>query len=117
VVRSTNGRIATKKLQPGSKKLGVVVVSVRQLTLPGVLPDVNAAGRDCLVEPQADLPEVVAALRAAGRLAGALDGRQQQADQRGDDGDHDEQLDEREAASHDRVSQGGVASGPPHRAC
>jgi hypothetical protein len=48
-----------------------------------------------IVQRQADLLEVVAALSAAGRLAGLLDGRQQQGDQDRDDRDDHEQFDER----------------------
>src|SRR5207244_13345708 len=51
---------------------------------------------------QADLLEVVLALRAGGCLANLLDGRQEQADQDRDDGDHDEQLDQGEASAAGR---------------
>ena len=50
-----------------------------------------------VVDGQADLLQVVDALRAPGGLAGRLHGGQEQADQDGDDGDDDEQFDEREA--------------------
>jgi hypothetical protein len=50
-----------------------------------------------VVQRDADLVEVVAALRRARRLTGALHGRQEQADERADDRDHGEQFDEREA--------------------
>jgi hypothetical protein len=49
------------------------------------------------VHRHAELLEVVAALTAAGGLAGRLDRRQQQGDQHPDDGDHHQQLDQREA--------------------
>ena len=49
-----------------------------------------------VVAGQADLLEIVGALRAAGGLAHVLHGRQEQADQDGDDGDHHQQFDERE---------------------
>ena len=49
-----------------------------------------------VVRRQADLLEIVRALRAAGRFAGRLDRRQQERDQDADDRDHDQQLDERE---------------------
>jgi len=57
------------------------------------------------VTGQGDLFEVVLALRAVGRPADLLDGGDEQADQDGDDGDHHQQLDQREtgpglAASH-----------------
>jgi hypothetical protein len=45
---------------------------------------------------QADLFQVVLAAHPGGRLADLLDGGQEQADQDGDDGDHHQQLDERE---------------------
>jgi hypothetical protein len=49
------------------------------------------------MESDADLLEVVAALRTPRGLAGLLHGGKQQGDQDRDDGDHDQQLDEREA--------------------
>ena len=45
----------------------------------------------------ADLLEIVLALRAARRFAGRLNRRQQQGDQDADDRDHDQQFDERKA--------------------
>jgi hypothetical protein len=55
-----------------------------------------------VVQRQAELFEVVLALRPVGRLAHLLYGGQQQPDQDGDDGDDNEQLDEGEpAASHE----------------
>jgi hypothetical protein len=39
------GRMNAKKLHPGSKELGVVVVNVLQLTFPGAVVDVNADGK------------------------------------------------------------------------
>jgi hypothetical protein len=48
---------------------------------------------------QRDLLEVVHALGPAGRLADFLHRGQQQADEDGDDGDHHQQLDQREGAS------------------
>ena len=50
-----------------------------------------------VVQGQADLLQVVDALRPPGRLAGGLDGGQQQRDQDRDDRDHHQQLDQREA--------------------
>src|SRR5262249_27078496 len=52
-----------------------------------------------VVRGQSDLLEVVAALHACGGLADLLDGREQEADQDRDDGNHDQQLDERERSS------------------
>ena len=49
-----------------------------------------------VVMGQADLLQVVGAADAGGGLADLLDGRQQQADQHRDDGDHHQQLDQRE---------------------
>jgi hypothetical protein len=49
------------------------------------------------VAGQADLFQVVGALGTTGRLARRLHGREQQGDQYGDDGDHHQQLDQREA--------------------
>jgi len=46
------------------------------------------------VQPQRELPKIVVALRAAGRLARLLHSRQQQRDQDPDDRDHHQQLDE-----------------------
>ena len=49
-----------------------------------------------VVDGERELLEVVAALHAGGGLADLLDGRQQEADEDGDDGDHHQQLDQRE---------------------
>ena len=57
-----------------------------------------------IVQGEPDLLQVVDALGTAGRLAGGLDGRQQQGDQDRDDGDHDQQLDQRESATAHRIS-------------
>src|SRR5262249_52298183 len=57
---------------------------------PAVRPD-EAVGGD------AELPEVVGAPDPVGRLAGLLDGGEEQADEDADDGDHYQQLDQREA--------------------
>jgi hypothetical protein len=46
--------------------------------------------------PEAQLPEVVLAFHAVGGLAYFLHGGDQQADEDGDDGDHHQQLDQRE---------------------
>jgi hypothetical protein len=45
------------------------------------------------------LLEVVLALHPPRRLAGRLDGREEKAHQRADDGDHQEEFDEGEAAA------------------
>jgi hypothetical protein len=50
-----------------------------------------------MVERQGELLEVVLALGAGGGLAHLLHGGQEQADEEGDDGDHHQQLDQREA--------------------
>ena len=57
-----------------------------------------------VVHRQADLLQVIQALRAPGRLARRLHGRQEQGDQHADDGDHDQQFDQRET--------GGEPAGP-----
>ncbi len=57
------------------------------------------------MQGQADLLQVVDALRPPGRLAGGLDGGQEQGDQDGDDRDDDQQLDQREAARRSRAGR------------
>ena len=52
-----------------------------------------------VVQRQSQLLEIVLALAAASGLAGGLHGRQKQRHQNGDDGNHDQQLDQRESAS------------------
>ena len=65
---------------------------------------VDRAGGEHLVrhfvvlQRQADLHEVVLALHPAGRFAGLLHRREQQGDQNGDDRNHDQQLNQGEAA-------------------
>ena len=61
----------------------------------------RAVGTLVVVDGQADLPQVVHALGAGGGLAHLLDGGQEQADEDGDDGDHHQQLDQRERGSKD----------------
>jgi hypothetical protein len=63
------------------------------------------------VDAQGELLEVVAALHPRRRLAHFLHGGQEQADEDGDDGDHHQQLDQREGktwlrhrAAHDGSS-------------
>jgi hypothetical protein len=51
-----------------------------------------------VLKRHADLPQVVGALRAAGRFASRLHGRQEQGHQDSDDGDDNEQFDERKSA-------------------
>ena len=51
-----------------------------------------------VVHCQAKLLEIVAATHSAGRFTCGLDGGQQQPDEHANDGDHNEQLDEREPA-------------------
>jgi hypothetical protein len=61
------------------------------------------AGREAPVDAvvvvcgQAQLLQIVGALQAGGGLADLLDGGQEQADEDGDDGDHHQQLDQRES--------------------
>jgi hypothetical protein len=52
---------------------------------------------EIVVDAEAHLVQVVGALGACGRLAGLLHRGDEQADQDGDDGDHHQQLDQREA--------------------
>src|SRR5262245_17802261 len=52
--------------------------------------------RFVVMNSNADLPQIVRALRPACRLTRRLHRRQQQCDQYADDGNHDEQLDQRE---------------------
>src|SRR5262249_50774734 len=52
-----------------------------------------------VVQGHAQLLEVVGAVRAGRRLADLLDGGQQQSDEDGDDGDHHQQLDQREGGA------------------
>src|SRR5262245_50248322 len=56
----------------------------------------HSAGGVEIVRGQADLFEVVVALRSPRSFARRLHGRQQERNQDGDDGDNDEELDERE---------------------
>ena len=60
-----------------------------------------------VVQREPHLPQIVRALRPAGRLAGGLNRRQQQRHQHADNRDHDEQFDERKAvaASHERPKE------------
>ena len=62
-------------------------------------PAGRRCGRVVVVDGQAELLEVVDALRPPGRLARRLDGGQQQGDQDRDDRDHHQQLDQREGSS------------------
>jgi hypothetical protein len=52
-----------------------------------------------VVQRQADLFEVVAALHAPSGLASGLDRRQEQGDQDADDGNHDKQLNQCKGSS------------------
>src|SRR5262249_42875230 len=56
----------------------------------------RAVGVVVVVDGEGELLEVVGAAYAAGRLAHFLDGGDEQADEDGDDGDHHQQLDQRE---------------------
>jgi len=56
-------------------------------------------GLGVLANSQADLPEVIGALRPPGGFAHRLHGRQQQRDQHADDGDHHQQFDQGESTA------------------
>src|SRR5262249_24930950 len=75
--------------------------------------------RVIIVEGHTHLFQVVDALRTASRLARRLDGGKQERDQNGNDRDHDEQLDQGEAAtiSHGYTPQANEfgSSGEPLR--
>lgn len=58
-----------------------------------------------ILQRQADLFEIIAALRAPGRFSNPLDGWKQQRDQDGNDGNDDKQLDERETAARTRLPE------------
>src|SRR5581483_9177486 len=53
-----------------------------------------------IVRGDAELLEIVLALRPRGRLAHFLHGGNQQGDQYGDDGDHDKQFNQRKPTAH-----------------
>ena len=77
VERRADARNHRRSKEAGRKHLGPIVVGLHR---------------------QADLLEIVFALRAASGLASLLNGRQEQGNQDGDDRDHHQQLDEREPA-------------------
>jgi hypothetical protein len=58
-----------------------------------------------VVQGQADLLQVILALRAARRFAGLLHGRQQQCNQNGDNRNDDQQLNQCESATATNVSR------------
>ena len=64
---------------------------------------IQAEGGFVIVDGEAELLEVVLALRPGGGLAHLLNRREQQSNQDGDDGDDDEQFDEREPTAAHRV--------------
>ena len=94
----------------------LLLVAVR-VGRPRVGGEVEAPGREpavgavVVVEGQADLLQVVLAAQPGGGLADLLHGGQEQADEHRDDGDHHQQLDQREPRSqptHKRsLSDGG----------
>jgi hypothetical protein len=69
------------------------------------------------VQGQAELLEVVLALGAGGGLAHLLHGGQEQADQHREDGDHHQQLDQREAAPPYADLHASLPSRPFGRGC
>src|SRR5262249_40776001 len=67
---------------------------------------------------QADLFEVVLALSAVGGFPDLLHGGHEQADQDGDDGDHDEELNQRECPANLRGAHAlGLLTGEPMTGC
>ena len=78
------------------QRMAVVVVVV--VFMAGMLAAGEAAAMGVGIHQHAegDLANLVAALGAASSRPGRLHGRQQETHQRADDGNHDEQLDERE---------------------
>jgi len=78
--------------------------------LAGGINAVDAARREhvdglvVVVQRKPELLHVVDALRAASGLASRLNRRQQQGDQNRDDGDHDQQLDQRESPTRAAAS-------------
>ena len=66
-----------------------------------------------IVDRQADLFQVIAALREAGRFAGGLYGRQQKGNQNADDRDNDKQFDERKGAHARWGGSGPHETSPP----
>ena len=63
---------------------------------------VHTEDRGVVLERQADLPEIVHALRPPRRFPGRLHGGQEQRDQKADDQDDDEQFDQRECPAGSR---------------
>src|SRR5262249_35851707 len=86
-----------------------VVVEERQQVDDAAVALPVAAGRQdelagvVVVGGDAELVQVVLALRVGRGLADLLDCRQQQADQDGDDGNHHQQLDQREGRTAERT--------------
>ena len=72
-----------------------------------------AVGGVVVVEAEADLLEVVQALRPGGRLADLLDGGQQEPDEDRDDRDHHQQLDQREGPPAPTAVSGRGHVAPP----
>ncbi len=85
---------------------GDVVVMVPPLPLG---PGEAVVDRVVVVHRQADLLQVVRALRATSGLTSGLNGRQQERDEHADDGDHDQKLDEGKALAF------GWAATKPHQ--
>src|SRR5207248_2448252 len=86
-------------------------VAADAVAVVGVFVREGLVDADVRVQGDTDLLEVVLARRAGRRFAHLLDGGQEQADEHGDDGDHHQQLDQRETpptvrmdADHDRTS-------------
>ena len=93
------GEIRRRDIGDGGLGVGVQVGRGQNLALRGQGP----VGALEVERGQAELLEVVHALRAAGRLACRLHGGQEQRDQDRDDRDHDQQFDQCETGLSLRV--------------
>src|SRR5690606_36146721 len=84
-------------------RMGNVLGRLAGILRPGLLTD--AAGREgavgvvIVVHRDAQLLEIVSALRSAGRLTGLLHRREQKGDQHRDNRDHDQQFNQRKATT------------------
>jgi len=76
----------------------------------------HAEGVDMVLHGQANLLELVLALRSSGCFSSGLDGREQQSHQNPDDRNHDQKFDQCEPALHKRrTTQMDSDDAPLHR--